>query len=131
MCLAGSASKGLYRVHQFSKVEMFVLCTPQQSEGLLQELCDLEEEIFADLGLHFKILVNCIHLVLFQQWAAPLWLCTPLHESVHSTHGPCSACCRMWVNWVSMIWPALRACDSAVSANKPVGTEGQPGLHTA
>eukprot|EP00891_Asterochloris_glomerata_P009215 jgi/Astpho2/9215/e_gw1.00138.12.1_t len=52
----GSASKGLYRVHQFSKVEMFVLCTPQQSEALLQELCDLEEEMFAELGLHFKIL---------------------------------------------------------------------------
>lgn len=33
---AGSASRGLYRVHQFSKVEMFVLCTPEQSEALLQ-----------------------------------------------------------------------------------------------
>ncbi len=33
---AGSASKGLYRVHQFSKVEMFIVCTPEQSEALLQ-----------------------------------------------------------------------------------------------
>ncbi len=76
MCLAGSASKGLYRVHQFSKVEMFVLCTPQQSEALLQELCDLEEEMFAELGLHFKILVSCLCKVLFQQWTAYLYLCT-------------------------------------------------------
>ncbi|KAK9808904.1 hypothetical protein WJX72_006122 [[Myrmecia] bisecta] len=53
---AGAASKGLYRVHQFSKVEMFVICTPAQSEALLQELCELEEEIFTELGLHFKIL---------------------------------------------------------------------------
>lgn len=39
---AGMAGKGLYRVHQFSKVEMFVICTPEQSESLLQELLDIE-----------------------------------------------------------------------------------------
>jgi seryl-tRNA synthetase len=38
----GMAGKGLYRVHQFSKVEMFVLCTPEQSEAMLQELMDIE-----------------------------------------------------------------------------------------
>lgn len=51
----GMAGKGLYRVHQFSKVEMFVLCTPQQSDSLLQELLELEEELFTELGLHFKV----------------------------------------------------------------------------
>ena len=44
-------------MHQFSKVEMFVVCTPQQSEIMLAELCGLEEEIFTELGLHFKMLV--------------------------------------------------------------------------
>lgn len=39
---AGAAGKGLYRVHQFSKVEMFVICTPEQAEELLQELLDIE-----------------------------------------------------------------------------------------
>ena len=53
---AGAAGKGLYRVHQFSKVEMFILCTPEQSEALHQELLDLELELFTDLGLHFKVL---------------------------------------------------------------------------
>ncbi|GMH39068.1 hypothetical protein BSKO_06966 [Bryopsis sp. KO-2023] len=52
----GTAGKGLYRVHQFSKVEMFVLSTPEQSEQMLKELIDLEEELFTELGLHFKIL---------------------------------------------------------------------------
>lgn len=52
----GAASKGLYRVHQFSKVEMFVICKPDQSEELLMELCSIEEELFKDLGLHFKVL---------------------------------------------------------------------------
>jgi seryl-tRNA synthetase len=38
----GTAGKGLYRVHQFSKVEMFVFCTPEQGEALLEELIDIE-----------------------------------------------------------------------------------------
>lgn len=53
---AGSASRGLYRVHQFSKVELFVLATPEQSDALHQELLDLEVEMFTELGLHFKVL---------------------------------------------------------------------------
>lgn len=59
--LPGSASRGLYRVHQFSKVEMFVVCTPQQSEALLEDLADIEKDMFTELGLHFKILVCFFH----------------------------------------------------------------------
>ncbi|CAG9460340.1 unnamed protein product [Pedinophyceae sp. YPF-701] len=53
---AGAAGKGLYRVHQFSKVEMFVISTPEQSEALHQELIEIEKELFTELGLHFKVL---------------------------------------------------------------------------
>lgn len=53
---AGAAGRGLYRVHQFSKVEMFVVCTPEQSEALHKELLDIEVEMFTELGLHFKVL---------------------------------------------------------------------------
>jgi len=53
---AGAASKGLYRVHQFSKVEMFVVAAPGQSDALHQELIDIETELFTELGLHFKVL---------------------------------------------------------------------------
>ena len=52
---AGAAGKGLYRVHQFSKVEMFVLCTPSQSDALHEELMAIEVEMFEELGLHFKV----------------------------------------------------------------------------
>ncbi|KAL4426351.1 hypothetical protein ABPG77_004645 [Micractinium sp. CCAP 211/92] len=58
---AGSASKGLYRVHQFSKVEMFVVCTPEQSEALHQQLLELEVEMFTELGLHFQVLDMASH----------------------------------------------------------------------
>lgn len=53
---AGSVSRGLYRLHQFSKVEMFVICTPEQSEDMLQELVALERQLYSELGLHFKVL---------------------------------------------------------------------------
>ncbi|MCA9042704.1 MAG: serine--tRNA ligase, partial [Planctomycetaceae bacterium] len=39
---AGRASRGLYRVHQFTKVEMFAFTLPEQSDATLEEFCDLE-----------------------------------------------------------------------------------------
>ncbi|XP_030454625.2 serine--tRNA ligase, chloroplastic/mitochondrial isoform X1 [Syzygium oleosum] len=53
---AGAATRGLYRVHQFSKVEMFVLCRPEESDSYHEELIRIEEELFSSLGLHFKTL---------------------------------------------------------------------------
>ncbi|XP_024008989.1 serine--tRNA ligase, chloroplastic/mitochondrial isoform X2 [Eutrema salsugineum] len=53
---AGAATKGLYRVHQFSKAEMFVLCRPEDSETFHDELIQIEEDLFTSLGLHFKTL---------------------------------------------------------------------------
>lgn len=52
---AGRASRGLYRVHQFSKVEMFVFCLPEQSEAFHQELLGIEREIFDDLEIPYQI----------------------------------------------------------------------------
>ncbi|KAI8384355.1 seryl-tRNA synthetase [Radiomyces spectabilis] len=53
----GSAEeRGLYRVHQFSKVELFAVTTPQQSESILQEFQKLQEQLFGDLGLCFRVL---------------------------------------------------------------------------
>ncbi|MEM6798231.1 MAG: serine--tRNA ligase [Planctomycetota bacterium] len=53
---AGRASRGLYRVHQFTKVEMFAFTTPEQSEDTLNMFCDLECEIFNGLGIPFRVL---------------------------------------------------------------------------
>ncbi|KAJ6335490.1 hypothetical protein OIU78_012174 [Salix suchowensis] len=51
---AGAATRGLYRVHQFSKVEMFVLCRQEESESYHEELIKIEEDLFSALGLHYK-----------------------------------------------------------------------------
>jgi len=51
----GRESKGLYRVHQFTKVEMFVFTTPETSEAIHAELLALEEQIFAGLELPYRV----------------------------------------------------------------------------
>jgi seryl-tRNA synthetase len=56
---AGQFSKGLYRVHQFSKVEMFVYCRPQESEAIHEELLAIEEEIFAGLEVPYRVVDTC------------------------------------------------------------------------
>ncbi|GFY85864.1 seryl-tRNA synthetase [Actinidia rufa] len=53
---AGTATRGLYRVHQFSKVEMFILCRPEESDSYHAELIGIEEDLFSSLGFHFKTL---------------------------------------------------------------------------
>ena len=53
---AGAATRGMYRLHQFSKVEMFVVSTPEQSDALHDELIAIEEEMYSELGFHFKVL---------------------------------------------------------------------------
>jgi seryl-tRNA synthetase len=53
---AGRASKGLYRVHQFTKVEMFAFTTPETSGAMHAELLAIEEEIFTALGIPYRVL---------------------------------------------------------------------------
>jgi seryl-tRNA synthetase len=55
----GRDTRGLYRVHQFTKVEMFVFCAPDQSEGIHRELLAIEEEIFQGLGLPYHVIDTC------------------------------------------------------------------------
>ena len=56
---AGQFSKGLYRVHQFSKVEMFIYCRPEESDAIHEELLAIEEEIFTGLGLAYQVVDTC------------------------------------------------------------------------
>ncbi|MFL6009372.1 MAG: serine--tRNA ligase [Rubrobacteraceae bacterium] len=55
----GRASRGLYRVHQFTKVEMFAFTTPDLSEELHAEMLDIEERIFQGLGLPYRVVDIC------------------------------------------------------------------------
>ena len=52
---AGRASRGLYRVHQFTKVEMFAFTLPEQSDVMHQEMLELECKIFDGLGIPYQV----------------------------------------------------------------------------
>ena len=55
----GRAARGLYRVHQFNKVEMFIYCTPEESDGQLDRMVALEERIFSGLGIPYRVVDCC------------------------------------------------------------------------
>ncbi len=55
----GRESFGLYRVHQFSKVEMFVFCKPEQSDAIHEELRRIEQMLFDKLGLVYRVVDIC------------------------------------------------------------------------
>ncbi len=52
---AGKASRGLYRVHQFTKVEMFAYTAPDESDAMLEYLRDMECRIFDGLGVPYRV----------------------------------------------------------------------------
>ena len=52
----GRESKGLYRVHQFTKVELFAWTREEQSDSTLREILQLQSDIVRSLGLHARIL---------------------------------------------------------------------------
>ena len=53
---AGRASRGLYRVHQFTKVEMFAFTTPETSGAIHAQMLAIEEDIFQSLGIPYRVL---------------------------------------------------------------------------
>ena len=52
----GRATRGLYRVHQFTKIEMFAFTLPEQSEAMHATLLDLECRLFDGLGIPYRVI---------------------------------------------------------------------------
>lgn len=52
----GRTSKGLYRVHQFQKLELFVFCKPEESDMLHEEIKNIEKEICSGLEIPYRII---------------------------------------------------------------------------
>jgi seryl-tRNA synthetase len=74
---AGQFSKGLYRVHQFTKVEMFVCCLPEESDRIHDELRLIEEEIFIGLEIPFRVVDTCtgdLGAPAYRKWDLEAWM---------------------------------------------------------
>jgi len=52
----GRESRGLYRVHQFSKVELFAFTKPEDSEAMHAELLEIEEKVFQGLEIPYRVI---------------------------------------------------------------------------
>ena len=52
---AGRDTRGIFRVHQFDKVEMFSFVAPEDSEGEHERILAIEEEILGELGLPYRV----------------------------------------------------------------------------
>jgi len=55
----GKESKGLYRVHQFSKVELYQFTHPEHSNAALEEILAIEESFYQSLGLPYRVMLVC------------------------------------------------------------------------
>lgn len=53
--------RNLYRVHNFTKVEMFSVCSPSQSDALLEEFREMQRKLFEGLGICFKLYDMPVH----------------------------------------------------------------------
>jgi seryl-tRNA synthetase len=74
---AGQFSKGLYRVHQFTKLEMFIYCLPEDSDHFHEELRLIEEEIFSGLNIPFRVVDTCtgdLGAPAYRKWDIEAWM---------------------------------------------------------
>lgn len=55
----GKYTRGLFRMHQFNKVEQFIFCLPEDSRKFLEELQKNSEDLYRSLGLHHRVVVLC------------------------------------------------------------------------
>ena len=52
----GKHTRGLFRVHQFNKLEMYAFCLPEQSQEIHEQLLAIEEEIWQELNIPYHII---------------------------------------------------------------------------
>lgn len=52
----GKHTRGLFRVHQFNKLEMYVFCLPEDSKEMHEKIRSIEEEIWQELGIPYHVI---------------------------------------------------------------------------
>jgi seryl-tRNA synthetase len=73
----GKYTKGLFRMHQFNKVEQFIFCLPEQSWRFHEELQKNSEELYQSLGLHYKVVNVCtgdIGIIAAKKYDILVWM---------------------------------------------------------
>jgi seryl-tRNA synthetase len=83
----GKYTKGLFRVHQFNKVEQFIFSLPEQSWDLHEELQDNSEELYRRLGLHYRVMNVCtgdIGSIAAKKYDTEVWMADGIFREIGS-----------------------------------------------
>lgn len=83
----GKDTKGILRVHQFDKIEMFTFCLPEESKKEHQLLLSIEEELMTRLGLSYRVIDICtgdLGAPAAAKYDIEVWL--PGQEQYRETH---------------------------------------------
>jgi len=83
----GKYTKGLFRMHQFNKVEQFVFCLPEHSWKLHEELQKNAEDLYTNLGLHFRTVNVCtadIGNLAAKRFDVEVWMADGVYREVGS-----------------------------------------------
>ena len=73
----GKYTKGLFRVHQFNKIEQFIFCNPENSWKFHEELQKNSEDIYNNLGLHYRVVNVCtgdIGIIAAKKYDIEVWM---------------------------------------------------------
>jgi len=73
----GKYTKGLFRMHQFHKVEQFIFCHPDDSWIMHEELQKNTEDIFKELGLAYRVVNVCtgdIGVIASKKYDTDIWM---------------------------------------------------------
>ena len=83
----GKYTKGLFRMHQFNKVEQFVFCMPEDSWKFHEELQKNAEDLYAGLGLHCRTVNVCtgdIGNLAAKRYDVEVWMADGLFREIGS-----------------------------------------------
>ncbi len=73
----GKYTKGLFRVHQFNKIEQFIFCLPEDSWKFHEELQKNSEDLYNSLGLHYRVVNVCtgdIGIIAAKKYDIEVWM---------------------------------------------------------
>ena len=83
----GKYTKGLFRMHQFNKIEQFIFCLPEDSWKFHEELQKNAEDLYKSLGLHFKVVNVCtgdIGMIAAKKYDIEVWMSDGNYREVGS-----------------------------------------------
>ncbi len=102
----GKDTKGIFRVHQFNKIEQIIICKPEDSWKFHEELRKNAEELFESLGFHFRTISICtgdIGIVAAKKYDVEVWM--PVQNTFREVVS-CSNCTTYQANRLNIKYKA-------------------------